>query len=45
MKAGLSIQTILLEVRDISTNRQPDRSYAQYQLPVAPPVFLPLVTK
>ncbi len=40
---GAMAQTIILEVVDIGTNRQPDRSYTRYTFTVTPPLFMPTV--
>jgi len=38
-------QTIILEVVDLSSNREPNRSYSRMTLSVHPPVFLPSVIR
>ncbi len=45
VKAGASQISIILEVVDVGTNRQPDRSYTRYVLTVVPPLFLPFVAR
>ncbi|RME85507.1 MAG: hypothetical protein D6775_02625 [Caldilineae bacterium] len=43
LREGAGTHDLILEVLDVGTNRQPDRSYSRYSITVLPPAFLPLV--